>query len=301
MQICITELLRLHESAINTCHRFGRILNVYNVKICNISTELLGFLFTEIHNRQQYAYKLNISCGYVLANKETGELFYYGPSQNNQLVFKSPTLLRTRNDYYNCIQKLDNIILEDFLIRPNSRFRLIRVTNITYYVYKCVGIPIGTGANVPYFLQRRLGIHCFITNVNTNRPFNDNLCLFRSLAYHKLKRLRGLERATKAYCLSYCNRFNLSFNQFEGVHLTDLERFCVLFKVYICVYTQDISRHTTLVWRSDNTFQDTMDLDYTLNHFSYINDIDNYSYCFRYYFLFFLFFFIFFFKTIIII
>ena len=86
MQICITELLRLHESAINTCHRFGRILNVYNVKICNISTELLGFLFTEIHNRQQYAYKLNISCGYVLANKETGELFYYGPSQNNQLV-----------------------------------------------------------------------------------------------------------------------------------------------------------------------------------------------------------------------
>ena len=107
-----------------------------------------------------------------------------------------PTLIKTDADHDNFIASLNLVNIEQCLARPNTKYRLVLITNVTYYVISCRGIPIGcVDIRLPRYLIMRRGVHCLARNHNTRKPFNNNYCLFRCLAYHRLKRLQGLETA----------------------------------------------------------------------------------------------------------
>ena len=157
---------------------------MYNIACNQIDAECLTKAFLHYHRLQQHAYKINISCGYVLEEVTTGELTYYRPSQNNQLLVKhQTTLIKNERDCAQFVDQLHTIDIHECLSRPNTKYRLRLITNVTFYLTICRGTPIGCGDNMPVFLQRRRGVSCLLTNKHTGQPYRDNLCFFRWFDY----------------------------------------------------------------------------------------------------------------------
>ena len=194
--LTLEETLELHREAVTTFRREGHILTVYNIQCNSVKHANLEYGFRSIFSCQNHAFKINISCGYILQDVVSGAFSYWSPSQNNQLLIKHPTLIKTDADHDNFIASLNLVNIEQCLARPNTKYRLVLITNVTYYVISCRGIPIGcVDIRLPRYLIMRRGVHCLARNHNTRKPFNNNYCLFRCLAYHRLKRLQGLETA----------------------------------------------------------------------------------------------------------
>ena len=115
----------------------------------------------------------------------SGAFSYWSSSQNNQLLIKHPTLIKTDADHDNFIASLNLVNIEQCLTRPNTKYRFVLITNVTFYVISCPGLPIGcVDIRLSRYLIMRRVVHCLARNHNTRNPFNNNYCLFRCLAYH---------------------------------------------------------------------------------------------------------------------
>ena len=128
----------------------GNIMNTYNfqvpISVCSFpSTHLIGDWFSSVFADQHYSFKATISLGLVLLNKETTELQYYYSSQNNQRLFE-PTTITNETDRDNFISRISECDLMECIIRqrPTSKYIVKAVSNVTFFIIKFVGTPIGT-------------------------------------------------------------------------------------------------------------------------------------------------------------
>ena len=87
--------------------------------------------------------------------------------------------------------------------RPNSKWVLEQVTNVTFFITKLRGHPIGRGTDLPDYLSKNNGLLPLDRNHNTGKPYNDNLCFFRALALHNGCHPKNLERDAKHYYEQY--------------------------------------------------------------------------------------------------
>ena len=69
-----------------------------------------------------------------------------------------------------------------------------QVTNITFFVTKLRGYPIGRGQSLPHYIEENRGIDALDSNRQTGKIYSDNLCFFRALALHNGCHLKNLER-----------------------------------------------------------------------------------------------------------
>ena len=75
---------------------------------------------------------------------------------------------------------------------------------------------------------------------NTRQPYNDNLCLFRTLALH-LHGTQRLEEETSKLFNLFINKMDvLSADQFQGVHMNDIPSVEVLLTLNIVLYDIEI-------------------------------------------------------------
>ena len=237
---------------------------------------------------------MNFAFGFILRNTETGALQYHHPSANNNLVLEQPFLVSNTQDLDRLYEEIRNI---DFLEwvrqqRPNSKWVVDLVTNVTWFLWKIRDHPIGRGKYLPGYIVDNSGITPLDCNRKTWKPYEDNLCFFRCLAVHNGCHTKNLERDTKVYYEKY-REAEICGKKFHGVKLSELDELEKLYEINIQVYslaptqshgeddedsedeTPDIS--ATLIRRSHRKYPSTLYLNLYEKHFSYIKDLSRYS------------------------
>ena len=240
-------------------------------------------------------FKVNFAFGFILRNTETGALQYHHPSANNNLVLEQPFLVSNREALERLYQQIAEI---DFLEwvrqqRPNSKWVVDLVTNVTWFVWKLRDHLIGRGSYLPGYIAENHGIATLDRNHNTDKPYQDNLCFFRCLALHNGCHTRNLERDTKHYYQQY-REAGLAKKKFRGVKLSELDELEKLYEVNVQVYnlapTQTHSEEqeetrpdvaAILLRRSHRLYESTLYLNLYERHFSYIKDLARYSKSFQ--------------------
>ena len=99
-------------------------------------------------------FKLNVSFGFILRNNETGALQYYYASRINEQVFEEPFQINTAADLQQVREALLNHDVLEWVRqrRPNSKWVVEQVTNITFFGTKLRGHSIGRGTYLPSYL-----------------------------------------------------------------------------------------------------------------------------------------------------
>ena len=116
-------------------------------------------------------------------------------------MLEQPFLVSNQDDLERLYLQIAEI---DFLAwvrqqRPNSKWVVDLVTNVTWFVWKLRDHPIGRGKYLPHYLVENRGIDALENNYKTGKPYQDNLCFFRCLTLHNGCHTKNLERDTKHY------------------------------------------------------------------------------------------------------
>ena len=78
------------------------------------------------------------------------------------------------------------------------------MTNVTFFITKLRGHPVGRGSDLPPYLSKINGSLPLDGNARKSKSYNDNLCFFRALALHNSCHSKNLERNAKHYYEQYC-------------------------------------------------------------------------------------------------
>ena len=273
----------------------NRILDCYNFHQPQELITHLNNIFTD----QSTVFKLNVSFGFILRNNETGALQYYYASRNNEQVFEEPFQINTAADLQQVREALLNLDVLEWVRqrRPNSKWVVEQVTNVTFFVTKLRGHPIGRGTYLPSYLAKNHGLVALDRNCNNGKVYSDNLCFFRALALHNGCHQKNLERDAQHYCERY-RKFFPEKNKFCGVKLKELIDLEHLYEVNISVYSLEPTKPdgdegeedrekeeedfapeiaAQLIHHSLCHYPSTLYLNLYQNHFSYIKDLKKYA------------------------
>ena len=252
---------------------------VYNFQPSGFTTQAISERMVEVFNAQSNAFKISISLGYILKDSETGEFCYFWASQNNQLLFETPRLVRNESDVTHLCDAISQKDLQAHVTYPSTKYTFVKCTNVAFYVTRLSGVLIGGPIVLPDFLKNNKGLHSLTTSNKTGRPYTDQLCFFRCLALHRGAAVSALEAPTKELLNQFCNSIGMDVKDFDGVTLDQLEDLSSTFDVGLNVYEQRQEkgkRVTDLIYRSVKQ-DNLMYLNLYGNHFSYIKDLDKYS------------------------
>ena len=182
----IAQIYRQHWPQIRTrFSRGNRLRNWYNFRLATISPASLREQLSRIFADQPTVFKINFSFGFILRNTETGDLQYHHPSANNNLVLKQPFLVSNSDDLERAIQEISNIDYLEWVRqqRPNSKWVVNLVTNITWFVWKIRDHPIGRGTFLPGYIAENHGLAALERNRKTGKPY-ENIIPVSSAAWH---------------------------------------------------------------------------------------------------------------------
>ena len=170
-----TRILYLrHWNTIQTQKNSGnRVQNRYIFTLNDITSSTFPEMVRNIFTQQTSAFRINVSFGFILRNVETAELRYFHPSQNNARFFDVPHLIRNEED----IQKyLDELSCHDILEyirqqRPDNKWVLHPLTNVTFYVNKFNEHPIGASVLLPDYILKSPGVQRYLSVSTYSHPF----------------------------------------------------------------------------------------------------------------------------------
>ena len=260
--------------------KYGPLLTTYNLQIKDFTTLTISNILDKIFEAQINTFKISISFSYILKHCETGEFAFYCSSQNNQQLLDKPYVIRNKVDIDGIKQKISNINLEDHVIYPTTKYTFVKCTNVTFFVVRFPGIPIGSPIKLPDYIQNNKGLYSLVVSRNSGKAYTDNYCFFRALALHQGAQITALEKHTKRLVKQFCDSVSVDLSNFNGVFLENLEDLSKLFNVGINVYAQYTDRITVLIYRTIKQ-DNILNLNLHDTHFSYINDWNKYSssYC----------------------
>lgn len=242
----------------------------------------------KIYNLQQKAFRLNLVFGYILFNQELNEYRYFKPYQNSE-IFDFPLYISKRKDLQNFERKLQEIDICSYVLkdRPNTKWRVVLVTNVTFFVYFLKHI-LGAPTCLPeYITMKKNAIISLHKNPKDSKLYKDNLCLFRCLEYHKLNSFRdAFETRVKKCFETWCEfmfekeiydvRY-INVTSFQGVALEHIPLVEECFKVNIDIFELDQEANTHIVYKSPSIYDDQMYLNMYENHLSYITNMKRYA------------------------
>ena len=134
-------------------------------------------------------------------------------------------LINNRKESLNFFNSLAEESFYDDLTRPDTKWKVAQISNITFYVNTLKNAPLGAGASLPSYITNNHGL--------ANVSGDDNLCFFRCLAVHQGADRRRCKREAKKLFNDYCVYFNVVPNTFVGVNLSDFVDLEDFFKIYL--------------------------------------------------------------------
>ena len=222
-----------------------------------------------LFDQQTTAFKVNVSFGFVLREKENDRLRYYHSSNNCcGRYLEEPALITNRDDFDRFLARIQESDILQWAVaqRPNSDWVCELVTNATFFLNKIVDHPIGcVGVNLPTYVKNNKSIIGLETDSH-GVIYIDNLCLFRCLGLH-------LGRDVTTLYEEYTDQ---PVWKFEGVVIDELPKVESMFEVNIVVYNLR-EESAQLVRRSLGKHDNIMYVNLYESHFSYIQDMKSYS------------------------
>ena len=212
----------------------------YDYRLTTLDTTVLEPSLKIMFQEQTNAFKINLSYGFVLRNKNTGLYKYYHTSCNCcGSYLDEPSLVTNSKDFDDFIERIRETDVLQWAInqRPDSAWVCELVTNVTFFVNRIIDQPIGCiqATPLPSYIKKKKSVIVLETEPNNNKRYNDNLCLFRCLALHRGCDLYRLKPAVKTLYETY-DRDHVPMEEFAGVTLDDLYRIETTFQTNVCVY-----------------------------------------------------------------
>lgn len=254
----------------------GKLTSTYRFQMTGLKNKDIIEHVESVFKVQKTAFKLLISCSYILENIETGELSFYWATRNNQKLFEESHFIGRLDDVKNLGDKIKHIDLKAHVAYPNSKYVFRRMTNVVLYVTRLPNVPIGSTCALPPYLLNNKGLKTLARSYQTGQPFDDDLCFFRCLALHRGANIRSLERPTKDLFREFLQKFPMDETDFKGVSLGNIQDAANIFNVGINVYSLDSDGAAELVLRTTQN-HNTMSLNLHEKHFSYISDFNKFS------------------------
>ena len=255
----------------------GKIKTVYNFPLSeDFTLEDLMRHIESIYEESNFSFKINLSFGIILRHVSTGEFRYFVPYYN-QNIFNLPILINNRDDLRNLREKLSEMDVKSYMLRQreNTSWKPWCITNVNIEIYK-TSFPLGHLAKpLPSYIKNSKSIVSFEINPRTKRPYNDFLCFYRCLAFHK-KRSIYIESACKelfSTWLQYVKKNLLKSSDVTLKSIPDLEK---CFNVNIHIYSLAESGAATSLYKSRECIvnadkkKDIMYLNMYDNHLCYI-------------------------------
>ena len=290
----LLDVVRAHWSAIRTRVSRGPLQCRYDYRLTTLDTTVLEPNLKIMFREQTNAFKINLSYGFVLRNKNTCQYKYYHTSCNCcGRYLDEPSLVTNSKDFDDFLERIRETDVLQWAInqRPDSAWVCELVTNVTFFGNRIIDHPIGCVGMMflPSYIKKKKSIIGLETEPNHNKRYNDNLCLFRCLALHRRCDLRRLEPAVKTLYETY-DRDHVPMEEFARVTLDDLYRVETTFQTNVCVYqlvkpdaeeTEDGKSTAELVRRSLCKYPETMYINVHETHFSFIQDVRMYCNSYR--------------------
>ncbi len=261
---------------------------IFNFRMSDNTHESLNRHLDTVYNSLDCAAKLNISFGFILKNIDDDIGFRYFHAHTNNTVFDKPVMVATPGDMDFMKDRLDG---EDFFEhmtreRPDTKWRFYKVTNVSVIATMMHDVHLGCkNTNLPEFLTRNNRITTLLRNPETREPYNDNLCMIRGVAMHKLgpdsdgrvTKSTALNSRTKDLFKEYMASFpDKDPSRFRGVRHADIPVLERIASVDIYVYGVDYVNGQIvgeLVRRSAGAYGDTVHFIQYNNHVCYVRDI----------------------------
>ena len=285
----LLDVVREHWSTIRTRVARGPVQTRFNYRLTTLDTTALEESLNRMFQEQTTAFKINLSYGFILRNKNTGRYRYYHASCNwCGRYLDTPILITNSKDFDEFLERIRETDVLQWAIaqRPDSAWVCELVTNATFFVNRIIDHPIGcVGLTLPAYVKNNKAVIGLEKDHKYSKRYTDNLCLFRCLALHRGCDVRRLEPAVKTLYEMYDRDDGVPMQDFTGVTLDDLYRVEIMFKKNVCVYKlvkSDNDGKTTaeLVRRSLCHYPETLNVNLHETHFSYI--LDERMYCHSY-------------------
>ena len=296
------EAIQKRKRVLRACQSFN-----FPLKSNNITPGLLLTHLDEIYGQASGKFKVQMGIGRILRNKENEELKYWRAEhcdshllQNQKVV--QPMKVNSRSDLKQIAEQASNLATEDYLqsTRPDTKWELVMPTNVRYYISYTDFVAGYITENLPDYLLSKESVNCLHRDYErlyqANGYYQDKLCFFRCLPYHKLKhdkyhKLRCIRKPLNLLTHQLYYDYNKEVNQHrnqEQVGLDQLLELEAYFKVNIEVYRcHEDSDKVDHVYKSvdEPGRGEKLYLDLYVgedeNHFSYINSMQSYSHRFQ--------------------
>ena len=285
-----------NRDTIQAPHDVGIIRGLYNFPVDDFNNDSVKMRshLDHILKFESHAFKLNVAFGMLLRHIETGEYRYYTPYYNNTIL-QHPFRINRSSDINELMTELEKSTSIDNLLknRESTKWQLIYVTNITYFVYRMgylIGSPVQRkkGSTLPVYIRDSKSIISLDSSQHNRMLYKDKLCAFRCLAWNTSGR-KSLEKQTKTYYNQW--RFyqqeqgdlDLPANsrRFKGIYFQDLPDFEKCFNVRISVYSLHADNSCSRVYQSSFPSDQVTDSEMYLNlynhHFSLIVNFSSYA------------------------
>ena len=112
-----------------------------------------------------------------MKNIDNEELRYYHASYNNNVMMSTARLITNRLELIQFLNELAEESFFDKINRPDTKWRVVDITNITFYVNHLKDAPLGAPIALPVYITNNHGLR--------NVSADGNLCFFRCLAVHQ--------------------------------------------------------------------------------------------------------------------
>ena len=261
-----------HRSFIHDTHQIGPINSIYNFPLLHtFDVETLMQQVNEIYKNENHAFKLNLTFGLILQNRETKEYRFFKPYKNEE-VFPRPIYVTKRDDLKKMENKLRELDVNQYVLkqRPNSKYIPTLVTNVKWWISH-TNYPLGLGL-LPDYIRNMKSIVGMEKN-DRGTSYDDNYCIFRCLIYHRNKnhtKKKGteFEKAVKTIWDEYSSVYGP-----ETFQLEDLPDFEKQFQVNVNIYSINEDYVAFPIYKSMGQYPDTMYLNLFENHLSYITNV----------------------------
>ena len=266
-------------SSIRTHVVHGPVQTRYNRRLTSLNTRDLHESLHVLFEQQTTKFRINLSYGFILKQKQNGRFKYYHSSGNCcGRYLEEPSLIENRADFDQFLERIHESDILQWAIaqRPNSDWVCELVTNVTFFINRIVHHPIGcVGIDLPDYVKNNKAIIGLEKDHYRHATYNDNLCLFRCLALHLKREVDAL----------YAEYTDTPVHAFVGVTLDELDKVETKFKTNVFVYKlveiADGKTTAELVRRSMGHYADTMNMNLHETHYSYIRDMQMYSHSYR--------------------
>ncbi|CAH1795089.1 unnamed protein product, partial [Owenia fusiformis] len=186
----------------------------YHISRGNVTIDELSDQLKDIYLKERKAFKLRLSLGLVLSHRETGELRYFYP-HNNESVLSEIILISNEEDLEQVIKKLREIDFEGevWRYRPDTKWLPYRITNTREVTEKEKKQAVCFPTELPLFEDTfQININVYMLEedgkvervYNSTKKFEDTMNL--NIYNRHLSYIKNMEMYSRKYGCRNCGK-----------------------------------------------------------------------------------------------